>query len=112
MNKKKQKNFVSLLHHDQVVYNPFVGWVSSCATHHVPHYPHRVRTSMPTPSRSKTHQDRLRAQGFRPIQIWVLDVRSPAFAKAASEQCLAIASSPQEADDIAFIDSFALGSDE
>jgi len=69
---------------------------------------------MPTPSRTKVqaHRDRLRAQGLRPIQIWVPDVRSPAFARAAREQCLAIAGSPQEADDIAFIDSLADRSDE
>ena len=34
-------------------------------------------------SRVKAHRARLRAQGLRPIQVWVPDVRSPAFAAEA-----------------------------
>jgi len=40
----------------------------------------------------REHRERLRAQGLRPIQIWVPDVRSPAFRSEA-------------ADDQAFIDA-------
>ena len=37
--------------------------------------------SEPKPSRLKVwdHRERLRQQGLRPVQIWVPDVRSPAF---------------------------------
>ena len=65
--------------------------------------------SQPKSSRLKVqeHRDRLRRQGLRPIQIWVPDVRSPAFKAAAHEQSLAVANSPYEKDDQAFIDSIS-----
>lgn len=59
-----------------------------------------------TPSirdRVRSHRDRLRAQGLRPVQIWLPDVRSPAFAAEAHRQALAVAESPQAADDEGFI---------
>ena len=60
----------------------------------------------------RAHRERLRSQGLRPIQIWVPDVRSPEFAKEAHRQSLAIAKSPQEKDDQAFIDSISDWGDE
>ncbi|MDP3076091.1 antitoxin MazE family protein [Bradyrhizobium sp.] len=41
--------------------------------------------SAPKPSRVKVreHRERLRRQGLRPIQIWVPDVRAPAFRSEA-----------------------------
>ncbi|MBV8114509.1 MAG: antitoxin MazE family protein [Silvibacterium sp.] len=70
--------------------------------------------SLPKSSRIKVqeHRERLRRQGLRPIQIWVPDVRSPAFKAAAHEQSLAVASSAQERDDQAFIDSVSDWGDE
>jgi hypothetical protein len=53
----------------------------------------------------KAHRERLRRQGLRPIQIWVPDVRSPAFRAEAHRQSLAVGLSKHEADDQAFIDS-------
>jgi hypothetical protein len=47
----------------------------------------------------------LRRQGLRPIQIWVPDVRSRAFAAAAHQQSLAVANSPQANEDQEFIDA-------
>jgi hypothetical protein len=41
----------------------------------------------------REHRARLREQGLRPIQIWVPDVRSPAFRAAAHRQSLAVAGS-------------------
>jgi hypothetical protein len=66
-------------------------------------------TTRTTPSRDKVraHRKRLRQQGLQPIQIWVPDMRSPAFAKEARRQSLLIANSPQEKDDQAFIDSIS-----
>jgi hypothetical protein len=60
-------------------------------------------------SRAKVrgHRVRLREQGLRPIQLWVPDVRSPAFRAEAHRQSLAIANSPHEAEDQAFIDAIA-----
>jgi hypothetical protein len=61
----------------------------------------------PKPSRLKVqeHRQRLRSQGLRPIQIWVPDVRAPAFRSEAHRQSLAVAASPHAQDDQAFIDA-------
>jgi hypothetical protein len=55
----------------------------------------------------RAHRNRLRAQGLRPIQFWVPDVRSPAFLAEARKQCLAVAASPYAAEDQAFVDSIS-----
>jgi Protein of unknown function (DUF3018) len=70
--------------------------------------------STPKPSRVKVreHRERLRKQGLRPIQIWVPDVRSPAFRSEAHRQSLAIATSPHARDDQAFIDAVSDWGDE
>ncbi|HVM80610.1 MAG TPA: antitoxin MazE family protein [Stellaceae bacterium] len=60
----------------------------------------------------RAHRKRLRRQGLRPIQIWVPDVRSPAFKAEAHRQSLALARSPQEARDQAFIDAISDRDDE
>ena len=52
----------------------------------------------------RAHRERLRRQGLRPIQIWVPDMRSPAFRKEASRQSLAVARSPHASEDQRFID--------
>ena len=59
------------------------------------------------PSRIKVreHRERLRAQGLRPIQLWVPDVRAPAFRVEAHRQSLAVAQSTQATEDQAFIDA-------
>jgi len=61
----------------------------------------------PKSSRDKVraHRKRLRKQGLRPIQIWVPDMRSPAFASEAHRQSLAVANSPHAKDDQAFIEA-------
>lgn len=58
-----------------------------------------------TREKVRAYRERLRRQGLRPIQIWVPDVRSPAFQAEAHRQSLAVARSPHEADDQAFIDA-------
>jgi DNA-binding LacI/PurR family transcriptional regulator len=65
------------------------------------------RAAKPVSSRErvKEHRARLRAQGLRPIQIWVPDVTSPEFKAEAHRQSLAAASSPTAAEDQAFIDA-------
>ena len=69
---------------------------------------------MPSSPRNKSsrekvraHRARLRRQGLRPVQIWLPDTRSPKFAAEAHRQSLAIAGSPTEADDQAFISSLS-----
>lgn len=60
--------------------------------------------------RVSMHRERLRAQGMRPIQIWVPDVRSPQFVAEAHRQSEALAHSAFAEEDQAFID--AVSSDE
>jgi hypothetical protein len=58
----------------------------------------------PVRERVRSHRERLRAQGLRPIQIWVPDVGAPGFAAEAHRQSAAVAASRRAADDQAFID--------
>lgn len=53
----------------------------------------------------REHRQRLRAQGMRPIQIWVPDVHAPEFAAEARRQSRLANESPEEAEIQAFIDS-------
>lgn len=55
----------------------------------------------------RAHRKRLRQQGLRPIQIWVPDMRSPAFAAEAHRQSLAVAKSPYAREDQDFIDAIS-----
>ena len=66
-------------------------------------------TSDRKPSRAKVraHRERLRAQGLRPIQIWVPDVRSPSFRSEAHRQSAAITASAHAKEDQAFIDAIS-----
>ena len=64
-----------------------------------------------TSSRDKVsaHRQRLRRQGLRPVQLWVPDVRSRAFATAAHRQSMAVAKSRHARQDQAFIDAISSG---
>lgn len=68
-----------------------------------------MNPSKPKSSRLKVqaHRDRLRAQGLRPIQIWVPDIRSPLFKSEAHRQSLAVAASPRAPEDQAFVDAIS-----
>ena len=55
----------------------------------------------------RAHRMRLRKQGLRPVQIWVPDVRSRAFALAAHRQSLAVARSAHADGDQEFVDAIA-----
>jgi hypothetical protein len=59
----------------------------------------------------RAHRERLRAQGLRPVQIWVPDVRSRAFAAAAKKQSRAVAASRRATQDQAFIDAISEDAD-
>ena len=60
----------------------------------------------------RAHRQRLRQQGLRPIQIWVPDTRSSAFAKEARRQSIAVARSSHAGEDQAFIDKISERGDE
>ncbi|MDD9876387.1 MAG: DUF3018 family protein [Magnetovibrio sp.] len=65
------------------------------------------RSSAKRANRDKVrrHRERMRARGLRPVQVWVPDTRSEAFAAAAARQALAVARSPHAFADQAFIDA-------
>jgi hypothetical protein len=60
----------------------------------------------------RAHRERLRKQGLRPLQIWVPDVRTPAFRAAAHRQSLAVARSEKAKEDQNFIDVVSSLNDE
>jgi len=53
----------------------------------------------------RRHRERLRRQGLRPIQIWVPDVRAPAFRAEAHRQSAAVSVSAEATEDQDFIDA-------
>lgn len=54
------------------------------------------------------YRDKMRAQGFRPIQIWVPDTRSPKFAEECQRQSLLVAGDAAEREILDELDA-ALG---
>jgi hypothetical protein len=50
----------------------------------------------------------LRAQGLRPVQVWVPDVRAKTFIAAARKQSRAVAKSDYERADQEFIDEVSM----
>ena len=53
----------------------------------------QAKGAKPTRVKVRDHRERLRAQGLRPIQIWVPDVRASSFRSEAHRQSLAVAAS-------------------
>jgi hypothetical protein len=70
----------------------------------------RRRASKHIPSRDKVraHRKRLRARGLRPIQFWLPDTRSEAFAAEAHRQSQMVARSQSARRDQEFIDAISL----
>ncbi len=70
----------------------------------------RQSTSKRQSSREKvrSHRERLRAKGLRPIQIWVPDTRSSSFATEAHRQSLIVARSRHSRQDQDFIDAISI----
>ena len=65
----------------------------------------RAADTSPIAARVSKHRKRMRRQGLRPVQVWVADTRRPGFAAEARRQSAAVARSPHEAEDQAFIDA-------
>ncbi len=53
----------------------------------------------------RAHRARMRAQGLRPVTLWLPDTRTEEFRREAHRQSLAISRSEQAKDDQAFVDS-------
>jgi len=62
--------------------------------------------------RVSEHRKRLRAQGLRPVQIWVPDVRSETFAQEAHRQSCAVAAAGSQSADMDFVEDISVDWDE
>jgi hypothetical protein len=71
-----------------------------------------ARRAKPTKVKVQEHRERLRAQGLRPIQIWVPDVRASSFRSEAHRQSQAVAASAHAVEDQAFINAVSDWDDE
>jgi hypothetical protein len=49
----------------------------------------------------------MRAQGLRPVQIWVPDVRSPDFAAEAHRQSALVGTADRASDDMDFVEAIS-----
>jgi hypothetical protein len=58
--------------------------------------------STPSSRKMRAYRDRLRAQGLRPIQVWVPDMTHPGF-KAALRRQIRQLDAAEEADALSFI---------
>ena len=53
--------------------------------------------------RVRKHREQLRAEGLKPIQIWIPDTRSDSFRRKCERESLSLAADPLEADTLAWI---------
>ena len=60
-----------------------------------------------TLDKARAYRERMRARGFRPVQFWVPDTRTADFRSEAHRQSQAVATSPHEREDQAFIDAIS-----
>jgi hypothetical protein len=58
-------------------------------------------------NRVRAHRARLRAQGLRPVQIWVPDITAEGFAAEAHRQSRAVAATEHAEEDQAFTDAIS-----
>lgn len=54
------------------------------------------------------YRRRMRERGYRPVQIWVPDVRSDAFAAEAHRQAARLAAADRAGDDQDFVDAISI----
>ena len=57
--------------------------------------------------RASEYRNRMRERGYRPVQIWVPDVRTAQFAAEAHRQALALAEADRHNDDMEFVDAIS-----
>ena len=59
--------------------------------------------------RVSEYRKRMRERGFRPLQIWVPDVRRPGFAEEAARQSAVVSQSPTAREDQSFVEEISAG---
>lgn len=57
--------------------------------------------------RAGEYRRRMRERGYRPVQVWVPDVRSEQFAAEAHRQALALAEADRRSDDMDFVEAIS-----
>lgn len=57
--------------------------------------------------RAGEYRRRMRERGYRPVQIWVPDVRSAQFAAEAHREALALADADRRSDDMDFVEAIS-----
>ena len=57
--------------------------------------------------RAREYRERMRQRGYRPVQVWVPDVRSAAFAVEAHREARALAESDRHSDDMEFVEAIS-----
>ncbi|GAA4400885.1 antitoxin MazE family protein [Fodinibacter luteus] len=62
---------------------------------------------MAVKERVNAYRARMRAQGLRPVQIWVPDVRSPDFAAEAHRQSALVGAADRANDDMDFVEAIS-----
>lgn len=55
--------------------------------------------------RAGEYRRRMRERGYRPVQVWVPDVRSEQFAAEAHREALALADADRHSDDMNFVEA-------
>ena len=58
-------------------------------------------------SRTSEYRHRMRERGYRPVQVWVPDVRSAQFAAEAHREALALADADRRSDDMDFVEAIS-----
>ena len=58
------------------------------------------------------YRHRMRARGFRPVQVWVPDVRSEQFVREAQRQAALVAQVGRHTDDQDFVEAVSVDWDE
>jgi len=53
--------------------------------------------------RVRKHREQLRAEGLKPVQLWLPDTRSQSFRRKCEKESLAVAADPLEADTLDWI---------
>ncbi|MHA6524730.1 antitoxin MazE family protein [Tessaracoccus sp. G1721] len=62
--------------------------------------------------RVRQHRHRMRARGYRPVQVWVPDVRTEQFAREARRQAALVAQFDRQGDDQEFVEAISVDRDE
>lgn len=57
--------------------------------------------------RAGDYRRRMRERGYRPVQVWVPDVRSERFAAEARREALALADADRSGDDMDFVEAIS-----